>query len=667
MTSHHVNGEDVALSDTIRRIFSPQGLLQQANPYFCTREPQIEFALAVMQAVSVPQSKLVVEAGTGTGKTYAYLVPILLSGKKTVISTATKGLQDQLFGRDLPQMKEVLNLPVRIALLKGRGNYFCIHRADMAQQEILALAPSEQKVLMQILKWAKTTDSGDLAQMSNLDERSSVIPLVTSTRENCLGGDCPHYRNCYLTKARWEAMAAEVVVVNHHLFFADLMVKESGVAELLPTVDVVVFDEAHQLNDAGLQFLGTVWSTSQTVDFSRDMQTAGLTYAKGLQDWVQLSFDIEQAVREFRLVCKNLPSNTRLPWEGAIPDDVHGQQWTDALDKLDTSLKQAQDALELLSGTSPDLAHLHERSQELRQRLNQFEHPKETGMVRWVEAGMNVRLTESPLDIAQAMQERCYQNAQSWIFTSATLGADARLSWFTNQIGLEDAKILRFESPFDYAKQAALYVPTNFPKPGGQEHLERVADLAVELVGALGGRTFILTTTLRALKVIGERLRQLLEERDLPVQVLVQGEKPKRELLEKFRGAADHSVLIGSQTFWEGIDVAGNDLQLVMIDKLPFPPPGDPLVKALCDRVEEQSRSSFNDVSIPAAAVALKQGGGRLIRRESDRGMLVVCDPRLVKMGYGKRLLGALPPMLRLKYFQDAQAYLADLRQTETG
>lgn len=663
--NHYSADESVTLSDAIKRTFGAGGVLQQADPHFCTRDHQIEFALAVMQAISTPQNKLVVEAGTGTGKTYAYLAPVLLSGKKTIISTATKGLQDQLFSRDLPQMKEVLNLPVHVALLKGRRNYFCIYRADLAQQDILMLPPGEQKTLMRILKWAKTTHSGDLAQMDGLDERSSVISLVTSTRENCLGSDCPHYRACYLTKARREAMSAEIVVVNHHLFFADLMVRESGVAELLPTTDVVVFDEAHQLNDAGLQFLGAIWSTSQTMDFSHDMQAAGLTYARGLQDWMQLSFDIEQAVREFRLICKNLPSNTRLSWEGVVPQDVNEQQWRDGLDKLDECLKQAQTALDLVSASAPDLERLLERCVTLRDRLKQFEKPKAAEMVRWIEAGMNVKLIESPLDIAQAMQESCFQNTQSWIFTSATLGADSKLTWFTKQIGLDDAKVMQFESPFDYDKQAAIYVPTNFPKPGGLDHLERVADLAVELISALGGRTFILTTTLRALKVVGERLRQLLEERSSKIQVLVQGEKPKRELLEEFRDGANNSVLIGSQTFWEGIDVAGNDLQLVIIDKLPFPPPGDPLVKALCERVEAEHGSSFNEVSIPAAAVALKQGAGRLIRRESDRGMLVICDPRLVKMGYGKRLLAALPPMARLNYFRDAVTYLSSLNETE--
>lgn len=645
----------------MRQLFSDEGPFRQADVHFKARAHQIQFAQAVACAIE-NREKLVVEAGTGTGKTYAYLVPVLLSGKKAIISTATKGLQDQLFERDLPHVKKILNLPVRVALLKGRNNYYCIHRAHMAQQEMMTFTTYEQQMLRRIFQWASLTVSGDLAQMGGLDEASSVIPAVTSNRDNCLGSDCPNYQQCYLVKARREAMAAEVVVINHHLFFADLAVRESGVAELLPTADVVVFDEAHQMNDIGLQFLGTTWSTSQVLEFGRDLLAAGLAYAKGLQEWQQLRLDMEQAVRELRLVAKDVAFHARLPWDGVSPEGIDAAQWSHALTNMDHHFEQAQMALQMVNEMAPELTRLYQRCQLLRERLARFKQPKATSMVRWVEVGQALRLVESPLDISDAMHERSYQNAQSWVFTSATLGADPQLSWFTKQVGLTDAKVLRFESPFDYAKQAAVYVPKNLPKPGSTQHLEQIAELAFGLIMALGGRTFILTTTLRALKVIGGLLQERFVQGGVDVDVLVQGQMPKRELIEKFRRFAYKSVLVGSQTFWEGIDVAGDDLQLVVIDKLPFPPPDDPLIKALCERVEHEHGSSFNDVFLPMATLSLKQGAGRLIRRESDRGALVIGDPRLVKMGYGKRILSALPPMRRLERYQDAQAYLVDLR-----
>lgn len=286
-------------------------------------------------------------------------------------------------------------------------------------------------------------------------------------------------------------------------------------------------------------------------------------------------------------------------------------------------------------------------------------------MIRWVESGASLRLIESPLDIAQAMQERCFHGGQAWVFTSATLGDDARLSWFTKQAGVTDAVIERFDSPFDYAQQAAVYVPARFPRPGDAAHLDAVSSLVAQVVGQLGGRAFVLTTTLKALKLIGDALKNHFAQTGQAVQVLVQGSRPKRELLALFRRSAQHSVLVGSQSFWEGIDVAGDDLQLVVIDKIPFPPPHDPLIQARCQRAELEGGNAFSEVSIPEAAVTLKQGAGRLIRRETDRGVLVVCDSRLANMGYGKRLLAALPPMRRLRTMQEVEDCIAALKAND--
>ena len=647
-----------AIDDAVREAFSSSGALSKADPGFSVRAYQTQFALTVARTILTHQGKLVVEAGTGTGKTYAYLVPVLLSGRKAVISTATKSLQDQLFLRDLPHVRRALNVPVTIALLKGRNNYLCLHRLEIAQTGGVAFAPKEQRDLTRVIFWAQSTKTGDMAEIVGLDERSPVIPVVTSTRENCLVSECPQFHQCYLMQARKAAMAADVVVVNHHLFFADLAVRESGVAELLPTVDAVIFDEAHQLNEAGLQFLGVTWSTSQVLDFSRDALASTLMFVRGVEDWQSLSSSCEQAVRDLRLLARKIPAHTRLAWSDEIPERMDERQWIAALSNVEEKLQMMCEALKEVVAAAPDLNRLYQRGILLLQRLKGFSLPKAVGSIRWVEVGGPLKLVESPLDIAQAMQERCFSGAQSWVFTSATLGDDASLGWFTEQVGLTDAQTIKLDSPFDYQKQAALYVPENFPRPNDTEHIYAVAHLAAKLVETLGGRAFVLTTTLKALKLIGEELTHYFAEQGDFVQVLVQGSRPKRDLLEAFRNDAKQSVLVGSHSFWEGIDVAGDDLQLVIIDKLPFPPPNDPLVQARCERVEEHGGNAFADISIPEAAVTLKQGAGRLIRSEIDRGVLVITDPRLVKMGYGKRLLAALPPMQHLRSFDAAVGYL---------
>lgn len=645
----------------VAQAFAPKGALHEFDSYFRYRQSQLEFALAVERTIETPRSKLVVEAGTGTGKTYAYLVPVLLSGRKAIISTATKGLQDQLFLRDLPQMRSALKLPTNIALLKGRNNYLCLYRLELTQVGNMSFTPKEQRDLTHVIHWAQGTKTGDMAEMVGLDERSPIIPVVTSTRENCLSGECPHFKQCYLMQARKEAMAADVVVVNHHLFFADMAVKESGVAELLPTADVVVFDEAHQLNDAGLHFLGIAWTTSQVMDFSRDMLASGLTYARSACDWAELHSQIEKAIRELRLLCRKMPMNARIGWEDKAPDGLDSSEWEQALGLVALRLDEIGSSLQSLQKETADLARLYERYVSLQQRLVSFNQPRAAEHIRWIEAGAALRLIESPLDIAQAMQERCFDGAQSWVFTSATLGDDDALSWFTKQVGIEEAETIKLSSPFDYEHQAAIYIPENFPKPNEADHIHAVAHLAARLVEVSQGRAFVLTTTLRALKGIGDGLSAYFEANEIDMEVLVQGSRPKRDLMERFRNHAGHSVLVGSQSFWEGIDVAGDKLQLVIIDKLPFPPPNDPLIQARCERIELDGGNAFRDISIPEAAVTLKQGAGRLIRRETDKGMLVICDPRLALMGYGKRILAALPPMQRIRSFDKAQAYIRQL------
>ncbi|RZJ18636.1 MAG: ATP-dependent DNA helicase [Haliea sp.] len=634
-------------------------------------------ALAVARTIETGGA-LVVEAGTGVGKTFSYLVPALLSGERILLSTATKTLQDQLFGRDLPRLVQALGLPVRSALLKGRSSYLCLHRMELARQDANLPDRAALRSLAKVEQWAQITRTGDLAELAGLDERSPLLPLVTSTRENCLGAQCPKFRACHVNLARREALAADVVVVNHHLFFADLAVRESGMAELLPTVRVAIFDEAHQLNETGVQFLGAHLTTGQILDFSRDMLAAGLQFARGLVDWQQLAADVERAARDLRLTVGKAWPGARLRWTDGTPEQVSSQAWDLALGAVQAACATALEQLATVSEIAPDFVRLEERARLFAVRAEAFMHPCERGSVRWIDVGQQLRLVESPLDIAQAVREKMLKAApvaqegetpapvsRAWIFTSATLGDDSRLSWFTEPCGLDQAEVLRVGSPFDYATQASLYVPRELPKPGDAAHTSAVAALSGKAVQRLGGRTMVLTTTLRALRAIGEALQKQFDGAG-EIEVLVQGQWPKRRLIERFREGAGPGragcVLVASASFWEGVDVPGDALQLVIIDKLPFPPPGDPLVEARAQRLEGQGRSAFNDYFIPEASVALKQGAGRLIRRESDRGVLVVCDTRLVSMGYGKRLAGSLPAMRRLNNAAEFEDMLDSLR-----
>ncbi len=615
---------------------------------------------------------LVVEAGTGVGKTFAYLIPALLSGERVLVSTATKTLQDQLFARDIPELLKALGLPLRLAMLKGRGSYLCQQRLELAQQGATLPDRTAVRSLAQVQAWSRTTTTGDLAEVPSLDERSALIPLITSNRDNCLGSTCPHWRDCHVNAARREAMAADVVVINHHLFFADMAVRESGMAELLPTVRVVIFDEAHQLNETGIQFLGKQLGTGQLLDLARDTLAAGLQLARGLVDWQAVVADFERSLREWRLVVGKHPANTKLKWNDPEPQSVHPLAWAQALQDVSDSATRLQAALEMVVDAAPDFQRLHERVSDVLSTIVHFEQDCASGSVRWLEVGSQMRCFEAPLDIADVVQSKLLDSPQadadraplprSWIFTSATLGDDDRLSWFTEPCGLANAQVLRVQSPFNYEEQAWVHVPRLMVPPKDPNHSTEVGDTAIQIARALGGRTLVLTTTVRALRSIGAQMQAAVGDSG-ELHVLVQGESPKRELMQRFRQAiepgAKGCVLVATASFWEGFDVPGEALQAVVIDKLPFPPPNDPLVEARSQRLEAQGRSAFNDYFLPEAAVSLKQGAGRLIRRETDRGALVICDNRLVNTAYGRRLLAGLPPMKRI---EQLPALLDELR-----
>lgn len=664
MTDHPVEGPESeapgALSKAVREALRHGGSLAQSDPAFNERDVQLQLAGAVATAID-QRSTLVAEAGTGVGKTFAYLVPLLLSERRAIVSTATKSLQDQLFLRDLPRLRDALRVPVRIALLKGRSSYLCLHR--LAQARDTATLPDRFAVraLARVEAWAPSTTTGDLAEIEGLDDRSPVVPLVTSTRDNCLGSDCPRFRDCHVVKARREAMAADLVVVNHHLFFADLSLRDSGVAELLPTADAVIFDEAHQLLDTGLQFVATTLSTAQVLDLAHDLLAAGLSHARGLADWQSLAGGLDRAARELRLACagalRDVRGTVRLRWD----ERARQEGWSSALAGLLSSLDSIDEPLSSVEAVAPDYTRLRGRGAELRRLVAAFGEAVPENRVRWIDLGpRDARLIESPLDIRDLFAEQRAMASRAWVFTSATLGTDPDLTWFTEAAALEDARKLRVGSPFDYPNHARTWVPPRFPKPNDAAHPGAVGALAARLAGRLGGRTFVLTTTLRVLPLIAEALQSADAAAGGKLTVLVQGAHPKRTLIDRFLSTPG-AVLVGSHSFWEGIDVPGKALQCVLIDKLPFPPPHDPLVQARSQALERAGRDAFNDFYLAEAAISLKQGAGRLIRSETDRGLLVIADPRLRQMAYGRRLRQALPAMGTLDSEEDALAWLDEL------
>ena len=647
----------MGLQEAVARAFDADGALARCVEEFSPRSGQAVMADAVattMEAGGV----LVVEAGTGVGKTFAYLVPALLSGERVLLSTATKTLQDQLFVRDIPRLVAALGMPVRTALLKGLISYLCMHRLADARHSEIAQKVSVQRDLARVEAWSQTTRAGDMAELTQLDERSPVIPLVTSTRDNCLGSRCPQITHCHVNLARREAMAADVVVINHHLFFADLNIRESGVAELLPSVHAVVFDEAHQLNEIGVQFLGRQLTTQQLDNLGRDLALQGHKMVQAHAAWPNMLAELGRSVQSLRTLCAGGHDMGRTSWEAEQPSGISALDWQAAVADVHTALQHTDVVLRSMEELSPELKGLHVRASRLMAELDVFSHTVEPGAVRWLEVGASqVRLVQSPLDIADAMRSRVISNGtdtgsrKSWIFTSATLGHDPSMAHFVASCGLEGAQVLQVQSPFDYLAQAALYIPAHMPKPGDAGHSAAVAQLVAEGATVLGGRTLVLTTTLRAMRDIAAALRQHFDTFSC-IDVLLQGESPKRELTERFTrgglGGNNGCILVGSASFWEGIDVPGDALQLVVVDKLPFSPPGDPVVEARARQLEASGSNPFHHYHVPQAAIALKQGAGRLIRRETDRGILTVCDVRLIQMGYGRRILAALPAMRRI-------------------
>lgn len=661
-------------------LFADDGTLAKGIEGYRPRSAQLTMAQAVANAIEAADS-IIVEAGTGTGKTYAYLVPAMLWGGKVIVSTGTKNLQDQLFLRDIPTVRKALNAPVSVALLKGRANYVCHYHVERTSQNGRLSSRQDAAWLRQINLFLKTTKTGDKAELASVPENAPVWNLVTSTRDNCLGSDCAYYKDCFVMRARKEAQQADVVVVNHHLFFADVMLKDTGMAELLPAANTIIFDEAHQLPETATLFFGETISTNQILELARDSVAEGLSHARDAVDWVAIAAPLERAARDLRLVFRQ--DGSRLSIKQIDNDAALAKSFYEVLPKLEQALSDFTGALEAQAERAETIEQCHRRAVALCEKLEAWvdpkppKAPKKEGddegkegeraapvdeRVRWVEVFANsVQLHLTPLSIAPIFSRQRAGQPRAWVFTSATLSVRGNFTHYAAQLGLDRDRSMTLDSPFDYASQGLLYVPRDLPQPSDPRFTDAVLDATLPLIEAAGGKTFLLCTTLRAVNRAAERLTDEFAQRGWDYPLLVQGQASRTELLDRFR-ALGNAVLIGSQSFWEGVDVRGEALSLVVIDKLPFAPPDDPVLSARMEALEKKGLSPFAVHQLPHAVITLKQGAGRLIRSETDRGVLMICDPRLVEKNYGRQIWQSLPPFKRTREAETVAEFLRSLR-----
>jgi len=628
------------------------GPLARRLPGFTARAGQQDMAAHIEQALS-DVSVLIAESGTGTGKTFAYLVPALLSGKKVLVSTGTRNLQDQLFHRDLPTVRDALGTTTRIALLKGRANYLCLHRLERAGSEARLASRRDSELFARVRDWSARTVSGDISELTDVPEDAEIWPWVTSTPDNCLGSKCDRYDDCHVNRARREALAADLLVVNHHLFFADLALKEEGFGQLLPGVEAVIFDEAHQLPDVATHFFGLTISAHQLGNLCRDTVAEEIREQSAVPGLRDAADRLDRAVAELRLAFGREPQ--RGPWS-----QVAGRKnFRAALDDLRSRLTTLTNLLDQAAARGSGLANCFRRASDSLDRVMMLCEAPPPEFIPWFETtarGFTLRLT--PLDVSGPFRACLTDSPRAWIFTSATLAVGGSFDHFRNQLGLEDAQTGVWESPFDYARQALLYLPSRLPEPSAQDYTELVLKAALPALAVSQGRAFLLFTSHRALKFAAEWLPG-----KLPYPLLVQGTAPRAELLDRFRSAGN-AILLGTGSFWEGVDVRGEALSLVVIDKLPFATPDDPVLSARGRALEESGHNPFVDYQLPIAVIALKQGAGRLIRDVHDRGVLMLCDPRLLSKSYGKVFLASLPPMKRTHDLADIESFFMNLQES---
>lgn len=627
--------------------FSPDGVLAKAIHGFKPREAQRRMAQAVAESIR-RQTALVVEAGTGTGKTYAYLVPALRANKKTIISTGSKALQDQLYSRDLPRVAQALQYTGQLALLKGRANYLCLERLEQQSLAGGDLPAESLSELMHLRGWSSSTVEGDISTCAGVPEDSTIWPLVTSTNDNCLGGDCPHYKDCFVVKARRKAMDADVVVVNHHLYLADRVVKESGFAELIPDSDVVIFDEAHQIPDIASQYFGQQLSSRQLMDVAKDIVIAYRTEVRDAAQLQKSADRLTQSTQDFRLALGE-PG-----YRGNLRDVLAQPALQRSLVLLDDALELCYDVAKLSLGRSALLDAAFERATLYRARLKRLQDVRQPGYSYWYEcSSRHFVLALTPLSVADRFRDLMKEKQVAWVFTSATLSVNDRVEHFTERLGLDAATSLLLPSPFDYAHQSLLCVPRYLPETYQKGAARRLATLLRPLIEANQGRCFMLCTSHQMMRELAAEFRA-----QLTLPVLLQGETSKARLLAQFV-AAGNALLVATSSFWEGVDVRGDVLSCVIIDKLPFTSPDDPMLKARIEDCRLRSGDPFAEVQLPDAVITLKQGVGRLIRDVDDRGVVVICDNRLVTRPYGEVFLRSLPPSARTRDLQQAIDFLA--------
>ena len=639
---------------TMRQVFEKDGILAKHIKGYSERNQQLEMASAIAEAIE-HNTQLVAEAGTGTGKTFAYLVPALLTGGKVIISTGTKNLQDQLYSRDLPNVRDALKVPVTVAMLKGRANYVCHYHLERAEQEGRFASREDAKYVHIIKTFSENTKTGDKSELNTVPENAMIWANVTSTRDNCLGGDCAYYKECFVMEARKQALAADVVVVNHHLFFADVMLRDEGVAELLPSANTVIFDEAHQLPEVAGLFFGEDVSTSQIIELAHDCTAAHLTLAKDCIELGKAIPSLEKSAKDFRLIFAY--EGSRLPVQKALA--LKG--FEESFNHMQSQLKALAKVLETQAARDPLLEKCWQRSEALYDLFARWQSAENNNLVRWVEVFTHsVQLHATPLSVAEGFGKQLNAQPRALIFTSATLAVKGDFSHYQAQMGLIDAKTAFWESPFNYQEQALLYVPPDMPDPNSSSYTACVVAAALPVLQASGGRAFVLSTSLRAMREIHALLKEAFSENGIESPLLLQGESSRTELLDRFRKLGN-AVLVGSQSFWEGVDVRGEALSVVIIDKLPFAPPDDPVLSARVDKMNAEGKNAFMEYQLPYSVITLKQGAGRLIRDENDRGVLMICDPRLISKSYGKKIWQSLPPFKRTRELSEVQGFFEDL------
>lgn len=630
-------------------LLGPAGPFRRIIDGFAARDVQQEMAQAVEDAID-DDARLVVEAGTGTGKTFAYLVPALRSGRKVIVSTGTRSLQDQLFHRDIPRVLAALGSNAKVALLKGRSNYLCPYRLQASVEDGRYASKEIVSDMQEVARWAATTRDGDIAELTRIPEGAAVWPFVTSTADNCLGADCPMVEECPVVRARKKAQEADLVVVNHHLLFADAALKDNGFGEILPAANAIVLDEAHQVGDVASQFFGKQVSSRQIAELARDAVVEGGRNAADQRALFDAANAVETRMLDLRLALGE--GSRRAAWaEISGNDDV-----VDAIDDLANALDELESELGIAAERSPGLAKVHERAEALAIAFTALTKQAPADQVHWFETFQRAFLIRmTPLSVSEPFKALVYSKPAAWVFTSATLAVGDKFDHLVEELGLDDARTLKLASPFDFSRQAVLYVPEGMPEPSHPDYTRAVVEAAIPALEASRGRAFLLFTSHRAL----QEAARLLEGR-LPYPLFVQGTAGRNELLDAFRKHGN-AVLLGTGSFWEGIDVRGEALSLVVIDKLPFASPGDPLLQARMDALKRQGRNAFTEYQIPQAVITLKQGAGRLIRDVTDTGVLMLCDPRLLSKGYGKLFLDSLPSMRRTRRLDVVENFFSAL------